>query len=311
MRAAVLRGLVEDLREWANFQEDDLRPKHADGGDEPLNQSRLNWIETAQGDVIVAASDFPDGHRVAPHRHGRSQLLHALSGVVMVSAQGGRWMVPPDHAMWIPAGVVHSVEMLGAVRMRSSYVRPNAGHGLPDRLCVLAMSDLMRGLIIEAVAIGTPEEGDRRGAAIMQLILHEIPHLEERPFALPFPTDLRLARLCRRFVEQPSPHATIDDWAREAGMSRRSFTRTFLRETGLSLSMWRRQATLFAALPKMADGSSVTDVALDLGYDSAPAFTTMFRRMLGVSPRSYMRQARSEELQQERRVPASSDSRGT
>lgn len=272
-----------------------LKPNRAENADEVVSENRLNWIDTAPGDIIVAATDFRDGFKVAPHRHIRSQLLHALSGVVMVSAQGGRWMVPPDHAMWIPEGVVHAVEMLGAVRMRSAYVRSGAGVDLPDRLCVLAMSDLMRGLIIEAVSLGTPEEEDRRGAAIMQLILHEIPHLEERPFALPFPTDPRLAKLCRRFVEQPSPHATIDDWAGEAGMSRRSFTRTFLRETGLSLSVWRRQATLFAALPKMAEGASVTDVALDLGYDSAPAFTTMFRRMLGVSPRSYMRQMGPEQ----------------
>lgn len=271
--------------------EDRLKHQDLDAGAQPLLTSRLNWIEAAQGDVLVAASDFADGHRVVPHSHGRSQLLHALSGVVMVSAQGGRWMVPPDHAMWIPAGIVHSVEMLGAVRMRSAYVLPGAAEDLPDSLRVLAMSALMRDLIIEAVAIGTPEEGDRRAAAIMQLILHEIPHLDERPFALPFPVDQRLARLCRRFVEQPSPHSTIDDWARDALMSRRSFTRMFLRETGLSLSVWRRQATLFAALPKMAEGASVTDIALDLGYDSAPAFTTMFRRMLGVSPRSYMRQS--------------------
>ncbi|RWK36152.1 MAG: AraC family transcriptional regulator, partial [Mesorhizobium sp.] len=30
----------------------------------------------------------------------------------------------------------------------------------------------------------------------------------------------------------------------------------------------------------------------DLGYDSVPAFITMFRRMLGSSPRGYMRGAR-------------------
>jgi len=73
-------------------------------------------------------------------------------------------------------------------------------------------------------------------------------------------------------------------------MSRRSFTRAFQRETGVSLSVWRRQATLLAALPLLARGVSVTEVALDLGYESAPAFTTMFRRMLGVAPRTYLRQ---------------------
>lgn len=251
-------------------------------------QQRLDWIETAHGDVVAAASDFPDGHRVAPHRHSRAQLLHALSGVVMVTTGQGRWMVPPDHAMWIPAGVEHSVEMLGLVRMRSAYVLPHAAPDLPDSLRVLAMSELMRSLIVEAVEAGGEEAGGR-AAAIMRLILLEIPRLDERPFALPFPSDPRLAKLCRSFVAKPSSHAGIDGWAAQAGMSRRSFTRAFQRETGVSLSVWRRQATLFAALPRLAEGASVTAVALDLGYDSAPAFTTMFRRMLGASPRDYLK----------------------
>jgi AraC-like DNA-binding protein/mannose-6-phosphate isomerase-like protein (cupin superfamily) len=252
-------------------------------------RNRLEWIEAEEGAVIAVAGDYPDGHKVGHHRHRRAQLLHALSGVVMVSTDQGRWMVPPDHAMWIPAGTVHSVEMLGFVRMRSAYVMPGVSDGLPQNLNVLAMSDLMRSLVNEAVEIGNPAEDDQRGAAIMQLILHELPRLEERPFGLPFPTDQRLAKLCRQFVANPSPHATIDEWAREAGMSRRSFTRAFLAETGLSLSLWRQQATLFAALPRLAEGVPVTTLALDLGYDSAPAFTTMFRRMLGASPRDYLR----------------------
>ncbi|TIL78669.1 MAG: helix-turn-helix transcriptional regulator, partial [Mesorhizobium sp.] len=46
------------------------------------------------------------------------------------------------------------------------------------------------------------------------------------------------------------------------------------------------------ALPRLADGEPITRVALDLGYDSVPAFITMFKRMLGTSPRGYMRGAR-------------------
>lgn len=79
----------------------------------------------------------------------------------------------------------------------------------------------------------------------------------------------------------------IDDWASALAMSRRAFTRTFRRQTGVSLSLWRQQACLLSALPRLANGEPVTSVALDLGYDSAAAFTTMFKRMLGAPPRQY------------------------
>jgi AraC-like DNA-binding protein len=122
----------------------------------------------------------------------------------------------------------------------------------------------------------------------MALLLDEIGRLPERRLGLPFPASGRLAGLCREFVEQPSPVAKIDDWARRLNMSRRTFTRFFRQEMGLSFVTWRQQACLFACLPRLAAGEPVTRVALDAGYESVPAFTTMFKRMLGTSPRAYL-----------------------
>jgi AraC-like DNA-binding protein len=80
-------------------------------------------------------------------------------------------------------------------------------------------------------------------------------------------------------------------WSEPLGMSRRAFTRLFRRETGLSFVEWRQQACLIAALPRLSAGEPVTTVALDLGYDNPAAFTTMFKRVLGASPRNYLRRA--------------------
>lgn len=252
-----------------------------------LHEQRLEWLERAEGAVVALPTEYPDGYHVPTHRHSRSQLLHALTGVVMVMTGSGRWLVPPDHAMWIPAGIEHSVDMLGTVSMRSLYVTPQALGEAPDRLRVVAMTDLMRSLLIETAE--PTAAASERHALMMALLLLELANLPEMPFALPFPAEPRMAALCRRFVAAPSARATIEDWAGHLGMSRRSFTRAFHRETGLSLSMWRQQASLLAALPRLADGQAVTQVALDLGYDSVPAFTTMFRRMTGTTPGRYLR----------------------
>src|SRR5690606_19578107 len=97
---------------------------------------RYEWIETAEDKVVALSADYPDRYHVKPHHHSRSQLLYALSGVVMASTGSGRWMVPPEHAIWLPAGVEHAVDMLGEVQMRSIYVRPGAIAGLPADLRV-------------------------------------------------------------------------------------------------------------------------------------------------------------------------------
>ncbi|WEX08209.1 helix-turn-helix transcriptional regulator [Chelativorans sp. AA-79] len=249
-----------------------------------LHHARIAHLEESEGAVLALSSDYPDGHHVPEHRHSRSQLMYALSGVVMVSTGEGRFMVPPEHAVWLPANLDHAVEMLGDVEMRSIYVMPGAIGGLPEDIRVFAVTDLARSLIVEAVKLPPPQQGDARAALVFDLLLHEIPQLPERPLALPLPSDPRLSALCRTFLEKPSARATIDAWARASGMSRRTFTRVFQRETGLSLSTWRQQACLFAALPRLTEGEAVTSVALDLGYESVAAFTTMFKRMLGRPP---------------------------
>jgi len=106
------------------------------------------------------------------------------------------------------------------------------------------------------------------------------------------PRSARLAGLCHSFVAQPSVRLEIDDWAGRAGMSRRTFTRIFRQQTGLSLSAWRQQACVMAALPRLSAGEAVTAVAMDLGYDSMPAFTTMFSRVMGAPPKTYLKNQR-------------------
>jgi AraC-like DNA-binding protein len=64
--------------------------------------------------------------------------------------------------------------------------------------------------------------------------------------------------------------------------------RLFRRETGLSFVVWRQQACILAALPKLTAGASVTRAAADLGYDNPAAFSTLFKRTLGVTPREYI-----------------------
>lgn len=68
------------------------------------------------------------------------------------------------------------------------------------------------------------------------------------------------------------------------GLSPRSLTRHFRDETTLSFAQWRQQARLAEALRQLTDGRSVADIAHALGFSSASAFVTVFRRHFGLPP---------------------------
>lgn len=258
-----------------------------------LRASNRALVESSRNQAVAFAHRFDRDEHVPEHLHSRSQLLHPITGVVTVTTSAGRWMVPPDHALWIPAGVRHAVDTIGRVEMHSAYVKPDAIPGLPTHLHVTGMTRLMRSLLAETVGIG-PHATDTRAHLIQEALLHEIPILPERPLGLPLPRSTRLAKLCHGFIAQPSARLEIDDWATRAGMSRRTFTRIFRQQTGLSLSAWRQQACVMAALPRLSAGEAVTAVAMDLGYDSMPAFTTMFSRVMGAPPKTYLRNQRDQ-----------------
>jgi AraC-like DNA-binding protein len=250
--------------------------------------------EAGPQSAIAIGNEYPVDYVLAPHSHRRSQLLYSMTGVMTVGTEQGSWVVPPERAVWIPAGVTHEFKVtVGPVSTRSLYVDDDAARDAPKQCQVVGISPLMRSLLIEAVDLPLDYVADSRAGLVMALLLHELALMPVLPLSIPFPSDTRLAGRCRAFLADPASHATIDEWATSLGMSRRAFTRIFRQETGLSFAAWRQQACLFTALPRLAAGEAVTTVALDLGYDSPAAFTSMFKRLLGVPPSRYLKTGRN------------------
>jgi AraC-like DNA-binding protein len=245
--------------------------------------------ESVPRPVLAYGNDYPPSHEIAPHSHRRSQLLHAATGMMLVEAGDDAWVVPPERAVWIPAGTVHQVQTIGAVATRGLLVESGAWSGMPAGCEVLEVSPLLDALLREAVDMPPEYEPASRDGLIVALLEEEVRRAPVLSFSLTFPKQPALARRCRAFIEDPSVHETTDDWAEALRMSRRTFTRLFRAETGMSFGEWRQQACLFAALPRLAAGESVTGLALDLGYESPAAFTSMFKRVLGAPPSRYMR----------------------
>ena len=125
-----------------------------------------------------------------------------------VRTEQGAWVVPPQEAMWIPAGIVHSVRMIGPVTTRSLYLRADAAR-MPMTCQVLAISGLMRELLLAAVELPVTYDEEGREGLIMSLALAELEKLHSLPLSLPFPTDAKLGRCCQKFLARPSAAEAI------------------------------------------------------------------------------------------------------
>lgn len=244
-------------------------------------------IDLASRLVVGLADEYPAGFNDPPHTHDRIQLLYACSGVMSVVTDTTTFVVPPQRAVWIPHGIRHEVSCRGPVSLRSLYIDPSYEREDPD--ChIVEVGQLLRSLIIEAVQFGTDYDVAGREGEIVRLLLQELLASPKIPYAAPMPTDARLVRVCRQILQDPSDQRDLNQFADLANMSRRSFTRAFKRETGMGLAVWRQQVRLLEALSRLSTGATVTTVAMDVGYESASAFCSMFQRSFGVPPSKYV-----------------------
>src|SRR5271166_5075818 len=103
---------------------------------------------TAQ--VATLSYEFKSGHVIPEHYHPEDQFVFASTGVMTVHTRQGVWVVPPLRAVWIPAGMPHSIAMSGAVSMRTLYLLPRLLRGLDAKCFVMNVSPLLKELLLHA-----------------------------------------------------------------------------------------------------------------------------------------------------------------
>lgn len=257
----------------------------------PLNK-KLDQLEALSQPVVAYGRELAAGEILPLHRHRRAQFVYAGRGVMSVTTASAAFVVPPQRAVWMPAGVGHRIEARSVVAMRTLYIEPLVSTELPANVCVLQVTPLLRELIIAAVAAGPVYAPDGAQSRIVSVILDQIATLPTASLALPMPTDARLLRVTQALVAEPGDTRSLARWAAQAGASERTLGRLFKQQTGMSFGAWRQQRRLLQAMELLATGSSVTAVALELGYDNTSAFIAMFRRCLGTTPARYFKAPR-------------------
>ena len=91
-----------------------------------------------------------------------------------------------------------------------------------------------------------------------------------------------------RFLDaHPDDNRTMAELARLANTTERTLMRRAQRDLGMPLSEWRQRLRILKAMPLLASGQTVEAVALELGYASASAFITMFRRLMQQTPAEF------------------------
>lgn len=229
---------------------------------------------------------FLHDHAEPKHAHAWHQLTYALRGHLEVATDEMQALIPPDRAVFVPAGVQHNEAMRAPVSVRTIYVAPGAMQKeAAARGCrTIAVSVLMRELIVYITKLAALDQREPKQAHLTGVFLDLLREAPDVPLQLPTPRDARARRLAALIEAAPGDAISIAGLAKRSGASLRTIERSFLADTGLSAAEWRRRFRLFLALRMLEGGASVTDVAFEVGYANVSAFTAAFARHFGAPP---------------------------
>lgn len=106
---------------------------------------------------------------------------------------------------------------------------------------------------------------------------------------LPTSTDPGIIRVID-YTLQHLDSVTRAQTCKVAGMSQRTLHRKFVDAMGLTWDDFRLRARIFRAIELLEmEKLPITEIAVDVGYGTPPAFTKAFRNLLGESPSAYRR----------------------
>lgn len=241
--------------------------------------------------VRVRARDLSADTHFEPHRHPWGQLAYCATGIVQVSADHAgsasgevTYIVPPSRAVWIPPGMRHAVTVREAAELRTLYIHAGAAPAGWTACRMIVVSPLLRELIQAMDAATRRAAEPARDRLLTDLVLDELAHADTQTLGVPLPRDKRLRALCEAVLRAPGERATLAEWAADTGASERTVARLFREELGTTYQQWRQQAVLAHALPLLARGMPIGQVAAATGYASDSAFSAMFKAAMGHPP---------------------------
>lgn len=153
----------------------------------PNDRNELDLLEmqTLPREVFVRQQYMPAKHHFPSHQHTWHQLLYAISGVLIVDVVGRRLFIPPEKAVWLPCGCMHSVSTEFGAELKSLYIDSHYHQLQTDKSLVLEMSPLIKALIVEASSFDSEYPIGGYEEDVISLLLSTLPRLKHDTEHLP------------------------------------------------------------------------------------------------------------------------------
>jgi AraC-like DNA-binding protein len=234
------------------------------------------------------------GREVLDHIHEEHELFLPLQGTIQVKIAGQTLRAGPGKMLYVPPGIEHSFtspnsdegERLIAIVNAKTWQAHGGGE---SAAAVRSVSQLSKELLFHLLT----HPQTKAAKSLIATFVETVGEMLETPtgpsgldHVTGLATDPRLREALRILNSQYLEELAMDDVARSAGLSTRSFNRLFLNEIGMTPKQLVILKRMAYAKTLLKQKRSVTDVAFEVGYNSVSQFIVTFRKVTGQLPSS-------------------------
>ena len=251
----------------------------------PLSSAQLPAPIMFRSAHVPAAGVYP------LHQHAWGEFVYSFSGVMEVKVADHHYLAPPQYGIWLPPDLDHVGLNRYEAHHCSLYIARAGCVVLPPTPCALTVSPLVRAVLEDLRQQALDAPSTPQHARLLQVLVDQLAVAPRAGSYLPSSDDPALGAVLGMLQAQPGDNRSLPELAHAAHTTERTLMRRARRDLGMSLADWRQRLRVVKAMPLLEAGQTVETIALDLGYGSASAFITMFKRLVGATPDEFRKGA--------------------
>jgi AraC-like DNA-binding protein len=239
------------------------------------------------------------GNEIGDHQHSEHEFFFPLQGEIQIRVGEKNLKAGAGKIIYLPPDTTHSFKSDSASQgerliliLEPSLWKKNDGGKF--EASIISASQLCKEIVFQLLIY--PKT--KASTALIQTLIQTLAEMldakndgsDGEPSHLSGRTnDDRIKKALSYIEENFSANPSMDNIAKQSGLSVRNLNRLFLKETGMSPKQAITLYRIDQAKKILRTGKkSVTDTALDVGYSSVSQFIATFRKHTGQIPSTFL-----------------------
>lgn len=227
------------------------------------------------------------------HSHRKGQLVYVESGFQYITIEGKIYLLPQNHAVWIPPGAIHKTNSHSEkIKLMIMFADAEQGRGFDQEISVFSVPPALKEMIRYAEKWSKNQSEDPHEQIFLKALFNELPYFVEHAIRLhiSLPEDKRLTKAISYLHSHYREDVRIEELSEISMLSLRTLERIFKKETGITLNRYQQILRIIKSMELLSSGNlTISEIAYETGYKSVQAFTRSFQAVMQFRPSDFIK----------------------